>query len=176
VLKGQAGLALDGSFLGRITLPRCSAGDTFTLSLGVDPSIKVVYLKPDVKRSSSSVFSMSKENSGQYTRAITLANTRNKGQGKPVQVTVLDQIPISEDERLKIELLKPRSLVLDGPGVNAGEPTRDNRDKDSWGTAQAKLKQGGEVEWAVTLNSGCSAQLGLEYLCTVPAGDEAINA
>ncbi|KAI3320169.1 hypothetical protein HD806DRAFT_538729 [Xylariaceae sp. AK1471] len=176
LLKGGTGLTLDGSFLGRSTLPRCSAGDSFTLSLGIDPSIQVTYPKPDVKHASSSVFSLSKEYSGLYSRSITLLNTRHEAQGKPVQVTVRDQIPISEDERLKIELLKPNGLIVNGPGVNTGESSRSARNKVSWGKAVAKLKQGGEVEWAVAINSGCSVQLSLEYSCVVPAGDDAINA
>lgn len=43
LLKGPAGLTLDGSFLGRSVLPRCSSGDSFSLSLGIDPAIRVLY-------------------------------------------------------------------------------------------------------------------------------------
>ena len=50
LLKGPAGLTLDGSFLGNTNIPRCSAGETFSLSLGVDPSASVTYDKPVVKR------------------------------------------------------------------------------------------------------------------------------
>ncbi|KAI8631901.1 hypothetical protein F5Y19DRAFT_472788 [Xylariaceae sp. FL1651] len=175
LLKGQTGLTLDGSFLGRITLPRCSPGDSFTLNLGVDPSVEVIYPKPEVKRSSSSMFSLSKENSALYTRTLTLVNTRTEAQGKAVRVSVLDQIPVSEDERLRIELLKPHGLVLDGPSARTGEPTQKSRVEEAWGKAEAQLKKGGEIAWDVMVNPGCSAKLGLEYLCVFPAGEQAVN-
>ncbi|KAI9743728.1 MAG: hypothetical protein M1835_002885, partial [Candelina submexicana] len=66
LLSGQAGLTLDGSFLGNSTLPRCSPGETFNLPLGVDPAVHVSYAKPTVRRSSSGVFN--KEDSAVYTR------------------------------------------------------------------------------------------------------------
>ena len=50
LLRGPAGLTLDGSFLGNITLPRCSAGQPFSLNLGVDPAVRVGYQKPTVHR------------------------------------------------------------------------------------------------------------------------------
>src|SRR6202012_3312383 len=37
LLKGQAGLTLDGSFLGNTVIPRCSPDESFPLGLGVDP-------------------------------------------------------------------------------------------------------------------------------------------
>ncbi|KAI0456394.1 hypothetical protein F5B21DRAFT_513253 [Xylaria acuta] len=171
--KSQTGLTLDGSFLGRVALPRCSAGDTFTLGLGIDPSIQILYPKPEAKHSASSIFSLDKHNSSLFTRTITLVNIRDKPQGKPVQITVLDQVPVSQDERLKITLVKPDDLVVDGPGACAGEDTDGN---NLWGKAEAKLKRGGEVEWTVTVNPGCSAKLCLSYSCAFPTGTQTFNS
>ncbi|KAI0131804.1 hypothetical protein BJ170DRAFT_679706 [Xylariales sp. AK1849] len=173
LLKGPTGLTLDGSFMGRTSLPRCSPGDDFSLSLGVDPAIRVAYPKPDVKRSQSGLFS--KEDSGIYTRTITLSNTRSGEKGKPVQLTVLDQIPVSEDERLHIEVLQPRGLVLGGSGVAAGTTGSEGKDGKQWGKAVATLKKGGEVAWDVTLNAGRMVKLGLEYECAFPTGDHVVN-
>ncbi|KAH8651023.1 hypothetical protein BX600DRAFT_441470 [Xylariales sp. PMI_506] len=188
VLRGSAGLTLDGSFLGRTTLPRCSPGDSFTLSLGVDPAIRVAYPKPDVKRSQSGLFS--KEDSGVYTRVITLVNTRSGGGGganrdspstsgaatpKPVKLTVLDQVPVSEDEKLRIDILQPRGLTINGVGVVAGVPGREGKDEKDWGKAVATLKKGGEVSWDVTLNPGRMVKLSLEYEASFPSGDQVAN-
>ncbi|KAK6853924.1 hypothetical protein PG995_010736 [Apiospora arundinis] len=190
LLPGPAGLTLDGSFLGRTKMPRCSPGDSFTLSLGVDPAIKVVYPKPDVHRSQSGVFN--KEDSAVYTRTISLSNTRSspspsasgsstststsqQKQPPPARVTVLDQVPVSEDERLRVEVLQPRGLALTGQGVAAGVPGREGKDEKDWGKAVATLKKGGEVSWDVTLNAGRMVKLGLEYQCILPTGDHAVN-
>ncbi|KAF7559251.1 hypothetical protein G7046_g4899 [Stylonectria norvegica] len=170
LLKGTASLTLDGSFMGRTTIPRCSSGDAFSLSLGVDPAIRVIYPKPDVHRTTTGMFT--KEDSSVYVRNVTVQNTRASA-GKAVKLLVLDQIPVSDDERLRVELLAPRGLSLGGPPMPAGESLLDSKDDTKWGKATATLKKGGEVHWDVNLNAGKAVKLGLEYVVAVPSGDAA---
>ncbi|EOO03864.1 putative mucoidy inhibitor-like protein [Phaeoacremonium minimum UCRPA7] len=175
LLKGPAGLTLDGSFMGRSSLPRCSAGDTFTMSLGVDPAIKVTYPKPDVKRSTTGLFS--KEDSSIYTRTATITNTRATA-GKPVNLLVLDQVPVSEDERLRIDIIHPRGMTVGGQAVNTGVAGRESaggKEDKAWGKATAALKKGGEISWDVSLNAGKSVKLNLEYEVALPTGDHVIQ-
>ncbi|ROW04466.1 hypothetical protein VMCG_04947 [Cytospora schulzeri] len=175
LLRGPVGLTLDGTFMGRSTLPRCSSGDGFTMSLGVDPAIKVVYPKPDVKRSTGGLFS--KENSTAYTRSVTIANTRGSsssaGGGRAARLLVLDQVPVSEDEKLRVDIVQPRGLVEGGAGVSTGV-VQEGTGKD-WGKAVATLKKGGEVNWDVELNAGRMVKLSLEYDVALPAGDHAVQ-
>jgi hypothetical protein len=168
LLKGPTGLTLDGSFLGRSTLPRCSAGDTFNIPLGVDPAIKVAYPKPDIARSTTGVFS--KGENSVYTRTITLINTRATA-GTPVGVTVLDQVPVSEDERLRVEVLQPAGTQGGTRIVTAGVPGKPGKEESEWGRATASLKKAGEVEWAVVLNAGKSVKLLLQYEVAFPTGE-----
>ncbi|KAL1862860.1 hypothetical protein Daus18300_008357 [Diaporthe australafricana] len=180
LLKGPVGLTLDGTFMGRSTLPRCSSGDSFNMSLGIDPAIKVVYPKPDVKRSTSGVFT--KENSTAYARSIAITNTRggssspSAGANKAVRLVVLDQVPVSEDDKLRVEILQPRGLSEGGSGVGAGVQESGAKEGKDWGKAVAKLKKGGEVSWDVELNAGKSVKLSLEYDVSLPAGDQAVQA
>lgn len=200
LLKGPAGLTLDGSFMGQSTIPRCSAGDSFTLPLGVDPTISVSYAKPTVRRSQSGIFS--KEDCEVYTRQVTVSNTKHN---TPVEVQVLDQVPISEDERLRIEVVSPRGLRLGGDavpagmaavsggegdgdaglGVNQAAKSRtsvygDNgvrasgtgRDVGKWGSAIATAKKDGEVNWSVKINPLRGCKLLLEYEATYPGGEQ----
>jgi hypothetical protein len=169
LLRGPTGLTLDGTFMGRSTLPRCSAGDSFNMPLGVDPAIKVAYPKPDVTRSTTGVFS--KGENSVYTRSVTLVNTRAAA-GKPVTITVLDQVPVSEDEKLRVEVLHPPGLsstLTSGKPVATGVPGKDT-DKD-WGKATAVLKKAGEVSWDVVLNAGKSVKLLLQYEVAFPTGE-----
>ncbi|KAH8882563.1 hypothetical protein GQ53DRAFT_753611 [Thozetella sp. PMI_491] len=166
LLKGPTGITLDGTFMGRSSLPRCSAGDFFTMSLGVDPAIKVSYPGPEVKRSTSGLFT--KEDCSAYTRTITLLNTRAAA-GKHVNVTVLDQVPVSEDEKLRVSILQPRGMSVGGTAVMTGAAGREG-EKD-WGRATAVLKKAGEVSWDVALNAGRSCKLTLEYEVALPAGE-----
>lgn len=120
LLRGPLGLTLDGSFLGQATFPRCSSGEAFSLPLGVDPAIQIAYPKPTVRRSQSGIFS--KEDSNVFTRTIIITNTKHN---TAVELTVLDQVPVSEDERLKIEITNPRGLRVGGDKVRAGTNASD---------------------------------------------------
>ncbi|KZL77428.1 mucoidy inhibitor-like protein [Colletotrichum tofieldiae] len=172
LLRAETSLTLDGTFMGRTQLPRCSDGGSFSLGLGIDPAIKVNYPKVDVRRTTTGVFT--KENSSVYTRSIAITNTRTAA-GRPISLLVLDQVPVSEDERLKVEVLTPKGLFLDGPGVATGSPGREGKEGVDWGKATAALKKGGQVNWQVTLNAGKAVKLGLEYVVGVPSGDSAIE-
>lgn len=170
LLRAVTGLTLDGTFMGRTSLPRCSAGDIFTLNLGVDPAIKLIYPKPEVRRATTGIFS--KEDSSIYVRTLTMQNTRASA-GKPVAIMVQDQIPVSEDERLRVELLNPKGVQIDGPGILVGDPGRDARQDKDWGKATATLKKTGEVNWQVILNAGKAVRLSIEYSVSLPSGDAA---
>ena len=71
--------------------------DIFSLSLsGVDPSVKVVY-KP-VKRFREETGLLSKNVIYTYKQVTEICNARSE----PAVVTFKDQIPKSEDEKLKV--------------------------------------------------------------------------
>lgn len=182
LLQGPVGLTLDGTFLGNTTLPRSSPGEAFVLSLGVDPALNVVYSKPIVRRSESGVFQ--KAGSRIYTRSCTLTNTKNN---TTVEATVSDQIPVSEDDLLKVEVLTPKGLRKEGDQaikagiglINEGTGKKDSTypersagaDKGKWGKATAKMKKEGEIEWDVKLNPGQGVKLELEYEARFPGGE-----
>ncbi|KAI9763066.1 MAG: hypothetical protein M1840_000957 [Geoglossum simile] len=187
LLRGQAGLTLDGTFLGNTTIPRCSAGETFVMPLGVDPSVHVSYAKPTVRRSSSGVFS--KEDIVVYTRTCWITNTKPTS---AVDLRLLDQIPVSEDERLRISVIHPKGLKNEGDSVRTGWDASSSsavagvdgdrasvtsgaaasmRKADAWGNAVAALKKSGEVCWDVTLSGGRGCKLVLEYEARIPGGE-----
>ncbi|KAM3086207.1 hypothetical protein ACMFMF_000161 [Clarireedia jacksonii] len=198
LLRGPVGLNLDGSFLGQATFPRCSSGETLSLNLGVDPAIKVVYNKPEVRRSQNGIFS--KEDSNVFLRSLSLRNTRGV---RSVNLVVMDQVPISEEERLRVDVLVPRGLKADGEkiptglglddemamaaqagrgggGSGAGSGSemvkRRSIKQDNWGTADAELKKSGEVVWHVKLHPGSGVKLVLQYEAGFPSGETVINA
>jgi uncharacterized protein (TIGR02231 family) len=198
LLRGQAGLTLDGSFLGNTVIPRCSPDETFPLALGVDPSIQVSYAKPVMKMSTTGIFN--KEDAVVYTRTMLLTNT--KPQALPVELLVLDQVPVSEDERLKINIREPRGLKSEGDSAKTGTAGNNKNvagagntvsrtqsvrssviadgsgqlpvpalGQSNWGSAVATLKKNGEINWNVKLNKGQSCRLLLEYDARVPSGE-----
>ncbi|KID60538.1 mucoidy inhibitor-like protein, partial [Metarhizium hybridum] len=126
-LQGPVGLTLDGRFLGHTVLPHCSAGCVFSLDLGVDPAIKMIYGEPAIREAEGA--SVQKERYNYlYSRTLTLQNNQALA-GKPVPILVRDQIPVSEDDRLTVKVEK------------------------DWDKATATCKEDGEVNWHVTLDA-----------------------
>ncbi|KAH7130622.1 hypothetical protein B0J11DRAFT_429538 [Dendryphion nanum] len=180
LLKGSAGVTLDGSFLGNMNIPRVSPGQNFDLSLGVDPGVHVNYPKPSVHRSTQGII-FNKESAQVFSRSIWLNNTKSI----PVELLVLDQIPVSEDERLRVGIVTPRGLGKEGDEVKAGVSAKEGgsggvsvveKKTEAWGSAKAKLKKNGEVEWKVKLEKGQGALLKLEYEAKLPPGEKIVPA
>lgn len=186
LLKGTMGLTLDGSFLGQSTVPRCSAGESFTLNLGIDPSVTVGYARPTVQRSSSGLFT--KESSEVFTRVCTITNTKSNA---PLDLVMLEQIPVSEDERLRIDITQPRGLRIGGESVPTGAPNDHQSasgaaqgtaaaargaDGKKWGTATATATKGGYISYNVKLNPAKSCKIVLEYEAAYPGGEQVIAA
>ena len=171
LLRGPVGLTLDGSFLGNASLPRCSAGEPFSLSLGVDPSVNVLYSKPVVKRSLTGVFQ--KEGSSIYTRTCTVTNTRSD---RPLEGLVLDQIPQSEDERLKVDILQPSGLRSEGDTTKSGTGVAAiGKVTEKWGSAKATLKKGGEICWNINIEPSRAVKLVLEYEARFPSTETVVG-
>ncbi|KAL8784229.1 MAG: hypothetical protein Q9195_009128 [Heterodermia aff. obscurata] len=171
LLRGPCGVTLDGSFLGNTTLPRCSAGDLFRLNLGVDPSVSVIYSKPVVRRNQTGVFQ--KEGSGTYTRTCTITNTNAT---RAVEGMVMEQVPVSEDERLRVEIVKPMGLCHEGDSRDAGTGLLGvGKVLEDWGKATATLRKAGEVWWDVRIEPGRGAQLVLEYEAKYPTTDVVVE-
>jgi hypothetical protein len=179
LLKGTAGVTLDGSFLGNMTLPRVSPSQLFSLPLGVDPAIQISYPKPNVHRSTSGF--ISRESAHTFNRSIWLTNTRPSA----VELLVIDQVPVSQDERLRVAILQPRGLSKEGDSVRAGQAAKEGGKEvaaptasvkeGAWGKATATLKKNGEINWNVNLEKGAACLMKLEYDTRMPSGETIVE-
>lgn len=167
LLKGNAGVTLDGSFLGTIPLPRVSPNQLFTIPLGVDPAIHINYPKPTVHRSTQGIFS--KESAHVFNRSIYVTNTKPM----PIELLVLDQVPVSQDERLRIDILSPRGLSKEGDAVKTGLPGNDA--KGNWGKAVVIMKKAGEVSWTANIEKGAACILKFDYEARLPTSESVLT-
>jgi len=167
LLKGNAGVTLDGSFLGTINLQRVSPHQLFTIPLGVDPGIHLSYPKPNIHRSTQGLFT--KESAHVFSRSIFITNTKPM----PVEILVLDQVPVSQEERLRIDILQPRGLSKEGDAVKTGIPA--NEGKNAWGKAVATLKKSGEVSWVANIERGQACILKFDYEAKLPSNESVIT-
>ncbi|KAF5857067.1 hypothetical protein ETB97_006311 [Aspergillus alliaceus] len=163
ILRGKVGLTVDETFLGTATIPNCTPSSFFNVSFGVDPSILVTYGKPTVRRLNGGFFT------GQvgavFRRTGHIKNTKSVA----VDITVLDQVPVSEDKELQVEILEPKGLDEKDDGVKLDMEA-------SHGSGKATMEKKGEVKWAIHLEPGRDVRVVLEYGTKAPRGREVDSA
>ncbi|KAJ0421229.1 hypothetical protein BJY00DRAFT_282400 [Aspergillus carlsbadensis] len=157
---GQVGITVDGSFVGTAGLDTCAPSVFFNISLGIDPGIEVKYSKPSVKPLAGALF-FNKEDGAKFRRSTWLKNTK----GVAVDLLVSDQIPISDDEKLRVRVLEPAGLEKEGDEV-------DVKMEKSKGSGSVALRKNGEVKWTLKLLPGQEIKLVLEYEAKVPVGSD----
>jgi uncharacterized protein (TIGR02231 family) len=98
VLPGAVSLFRDSTFVGNGQLPLLAPGEEHELGFGVDDMIRVRHAVVDDKRGETGLISTSKTDVRNYR--ITVKNLHER----PIQLRVLDQIPVSQNDAIKIEL------------------------------------------------------------------------
>jgi uncharacterized protein (TIGR02231 family) len=121
VLPGSVALFRDSTFVGNGRLPLLAPGEEHELGFGVDDMIRVRHAIAEDVRGESGWVSTSKTDVRNYR--ITVKNSHQR----PIQLRVLDQIPVSQNEAIKIDLLgrtqPTRRNVDDKRGVMAWDMT-----------------------------------------------------
>ena len=87
---------------------------------------------------------------------------------------MLDQVPVSEEERLRVEILQPAGLKIEGDAVKTGTGIV-GKETEKWGKATAVLKKGGEVAWEVKIEAGRRVKLMLEYEARFPSSEMVVG-
>jgi uncharacterized protein (TIGR02231 family) len=98
VLPGTVSLFRDATFVGNGQLPLLAPGEEHELGFGVDDLIRVRHAVVDDKRGETGLIATSKTDVRNYR--ITVKNLHER----PIQLRVLDQIPVAQNDAIKIEL------------------------------------------------------------------------
>lgn len=106
LLEGEANLFFENSFVGKSVLQLKDASDTLAISLGRDERILVKREKEESLKEKKFIGTKRKESIGWN---ITVRNTKSK----PIEITVVDHIPVSTYEDIKVELEKKGKATLD---------------------------------------------------------------
>ena len=118
-LPGQISLFRDQTFVGTGQLPQLSGGDEHELGFGADDAVRVRYSVADEKRGETGLISSSRTDQRNFR--ITVKNLHER----PIAFTVLDQIPSSLNQDIKVEMIgrqAPTARDVDGKrGVLAWE-------------------------------------------------------
>lgn len=147
MLPGQVALFRDSIFVGNGQLPLLAPGEEHELGFGVDDMVRVRHAIAEQTRGESGLISTSKTDVRNYR--ITVKNMHQR----PIQLRVLDQIPVSQNDAIKIELL------------GRTQPTRRNVDDKR-----------GVLAWDMTLAPDEEKAVEFGYRVTWPAARNVIYA
>ncbi|KAL2371361.1 hypothetical protein BDBG_09086 [Blastomyces gilchristii SLH14081] len=168
LLRGQVGVTLDGTFMGTVVLAGGRPNTTLSLSLGVDPGIQVSYDKPSVRRVSGGFFAGSLE-TAIFTRSCRITNTKSTA----VSLVLLDQVPVSKNGSLQVNVLEPKGL--DKEGDSATVALDSSAVKERWGSGRVSRLKAGEIMWQLEVKKGMELKLTLAYEAKMPTGYQIIG-
>jgi uncharacterized protein (TIGR02231 family) len=119
LLAGMAGVYVGDEFAGRAVIPATPPGGELELAFGADPRVEIDRKVLERRRESAGV--ISKDDVYRYRVRIAVKNRY----AAPVSVKLLDLVPVSRDEKIRVELLEgttaPTREDPERPGVRAWE-------------------------------------------------------
>lgn len=99
LLPGPVSLFRDGTFVGLGKLPILSPGEDHELGFGVDDLVRVKHALVEEKRGETGLISTSRTDVRSYK--LTVKNMHERS----MPVTVLDQVPVSNNQDIKVEVI-----------------------------------------------------------------------
>lgn len=145
LLPGKVSIFYDESFVASATIPQVSANEKFTLSIGEMSGIKVKRERIEKKSDSSGFFS--KKLQTVFTYRITVENFHKNEES----ITVIDQIPVSENKDIDVELL--------GVSPSPLKPAEEDAEKE---------KKEGTLKWLLRLKPLERKTIDFKYAVTHP--------
>ena len=104
-MVGDASIYLNNSFSSKIQLKRTAIGEQFDCPLGEDTTIKIQY-RP-AHKFQQQIGMINKSAITIHEQKIQIKNTKST---EKILLTILDQIPKSTDERIKVKLISPTDV------------------------------------------------------------------
>ncbi|CAD5233736.1 unnamed protein product [Bursaphelenchus xylophilus] len=158
LIEGPAKVYVDNCYANTLNLKQISPNERFQVELGKDPNVKVEYKPRDTFQQQSGM--IQKSNVTANEQKIVLKNNNQEN----VVVTVFDQVPKSNDERIKVK--------LGMPDIKRVEKKAGHR-KNEIGTF---LTEQNILEWTVEVPAGGQSELHIKYNVEYPQNENVVYA
>ena len=152
LLSGPSSVFMDNNFISKSTMKNVSPGEEISCSMGVDPLVKVSLKAGDSYQSRQAGWISKGTVSEEYNKVTSVKNLKNK----PISVKVVESVPVSEDERVKVHLLEP---VCERVGEKVGVS----------GGGSVTLNEKNHLEWSMQLEPTSQRKFLLNYVVEYPA-------
>ena len=140
LLAGPVAIFRDGAFTGRADRAMVMPGDRMSLPFGADDKVRIDFRLETGGRSTEGIFNKKRRVERRYRIEVTSRHSVD------IPITVIDQIPVPQDERIEVVLL----------GDSTPPTTRDPDGRR------------GVLEWTSTFGPGETKVIQLAYAVSVP--------
>lgn len=147
-LQGKTNIFLDNSFVAHSNLKLVAPNEEFRTSLGVDEGIHVEHKLVNKFSKDEGLFSKKSKKVFEYK--IEIKNNKKTES----HIKVKDQVPVSQNQEIKIELLEPK--------------IKEN-------TELLKKSDDGGVEWNLSLEPGTKTLLNLKFTVEFPKDQQVVG-
>jgi uncharacterized protein (TIGR02231 family) len=139
LLPGRVSIYRDGIFVGRSHMALVPKDETVRLGFGADDKVKVTRATVRKIEGSSGIISSARTDEREYKITV------RSGHDRPIKVVVEDQIPTTENEEIKVELLPVTTAPTE-------KDVRDRRGVLAWSFDAApgetkEIKLGWRLRW-----------------------------
>jgi uncharacterized protein (TIGR02231 family) len=145
--SSKASVFFDGSFVCTTALKMIYPGESFSVFLGTDSTVKVQHKLVDksTNEGAAATFMSKKQNSKQVFEYVTqLHNTKAE---EAIDITVVELLPRSEDESIKVHVISPPQSLLATTTIQASAA-----DGGTLSSGEGQLKPGAAMKNKITNN------------------------
>lgn len=136
LLSGESNIFMDNHFVAKSNIPFTASGANFEVGLGIDEAVKVEY--KTLQNLRKSVGFIKNKEKMLYAYETTITNSKKRA----IQLTIHNQIPVSNDNDIEVELIEP-----------VYEEDTDVLKKNDLG----------HLEWSSKMEAGTEKVVGLKY-------------
>jgi len=141
LLPGPASIFIDGNYIGKAALELVSPGEQFWVNLGVDPAVQVERKQLEGEDGDAGMFSGDKRVVRKFEFVI------NNRRQQAIELSLHDQIPMTNNDDIEIELLTPEI---------------------SSSTTKITMNDEKEIEWKLNLRPGEERKVPFSYAVEYP--------
>ncbi len=136
LLSGSSNIFMDNHFVAKSNIPFTASSANFEVGLGIDEAVKVVY--KTLQNLRKTVGFIKNKEKMLYAYQTTITNSKKRA----IQLTVHNQIPVSNDNDIEVELIEP---VYEAD------------------TEALKKNDLGHLEWQFNMEAGVEKIIDLKY-------------
>eukprot|EP01112_Ceratiomyxa_fruticulosa_P012776 TRINITY_DN3560_c0_g2_i1.p1 TRINITY_DN3560_c0_g2~~TRINITY_DN3560_c0_g2_i1.p1 ORF type:complete len:601 (-),score=128.45 TRINITY_DN3560_c0_g2_i1:209-2011(-) len=143
LLPGPSKIFLDNNFVADSKIKSVSTGETFSLYLGIDAGVRVEFKNPHKFQEQYGLLQKTESTTSEYLTLIK--NTKST----PVKLTLFDQLPKSDDDKIKVKIIEPDLRNAENVKLNSIDSI---------------------VEWEVEIEPGQEIRIPFRYSIDVSVG------